>query len=141
MKKTLFALLLAAGCNTTTLVQTMSFVDDNGNVIEVDYSRAEKEHIGKCKSPMTGEDMDFRTKLLVKVTMPDGSSFKAWQTMNVLPSGTMYRSDDERWLFHARGIVSSVYERTIDKTDYKLVYEGAMYSGGDNDRRGKKKGR
>ena len=140
MKKTLFALLLAAGCNTITQVQTMTFVDGNANVVVVDYGRAEKEHVGRCKSPVTGEEMDFRTKLLVKVTMPDGSSFRAWQTMNMLPSGTMYRSDDERWLFHARGITSSVYERTIDKTDYKLVYDGAMYSGGDAPR-GKKKGK
>ena len=138
MKKTLFALFLAAGCNTITQVQTMTFVDDNANVVVVDYGRAEKEHVGKCKSPTTGEDMDFRTKLLVKVVMPDGYSFKAWQTMNVLPSGTMYRSDDERWLFHARGITSSVYERTIDKTDYKLVYEGVMYRGGEEGRTGKK---
>ena len=132
------AFVIVAGCNTITSVQTMHFVDDNGNIVKVDYKRSEKEHVGKCKSPMNGAEMDFRTKLLVDVTMPDGFEFSAWQTLNVLPSGTMYRSDDERWLFHARGITSSVYERTIDKTDYKLVYEGVMYSGLDTKKGSKK---
>jgi len=122
---------LLVGCSSFHLGQTMLFLDDNGNVIKVDYMRSDKPYVSQIKSPFNGETVDFSSKLLVEVTMPDGYSFEAWQTLNTLPSGTMYKSKDSRWLYHARGITSSVYEQTIDKSDYKLVYEGVMCSGGD----------
>jgi hypothetical protein len=122
---------VVAGCSSLQLAQTMLFLDDNGNVIKVDYLRSNKPYVTQVKSPFNGEMVDFSAKLLVVVTMPDGYDFEAWQTLNTLPSGTMYKSKDSRWLYHARGITSSVYEQTIDKSDYKLVYEGVMCSGGD----------
>lgn len=133
MKKLLSAVVILAlsmfcGCNTLVPVQTMLFLDDNGNVIQVDYSRAMKDYVTTYKSPLNGAELTFGTKLHVCVHMPDGYRFKAWETKKIISNATMYMSTDERWLFHARGTTCSVYERTIDKRDYKLVYEGVMCS-------------
>lgn len=132
MKKLLSVILLAlfvfCGCNTLIPVQTMLFLDDNGNVIQVDYSRAKKDYVTSYNSPINGAELKFATKLHVCVHMPDGYRFNAWETKKIISNATMYMSSDERWLFHARGTTCSVYERTIDKTDYKLVYEGVMCS-------------
>ena len=128
--KTLIAIFAAAvlGCTSLERSHTMLFVDDNGNVIKVDYERSVKEYVSKVTSPFSGKEIDFRTKLRVGVTMPDGYRFAAWETLNILGSGTLYKSPNERWLYHARGITSSIYEQTIDKSDYKLVYEGVTCS-------------
>lgn len=129
MKKLIPLLFLAfTGCTSLVPVQTMLFLDDNGNVIQVDYSRSVKPRQFSYISPINGANMKFSTKLHVCVHMPDGYRFKAWETKKFITTATMYMSGDERWLLHARGTTCSVYERTIDKSDYKLVYEGVMCS-------------
>ena len=138
--KLFFASALAAlsGCASFEAQQTMLFVDDDGRALQAEYARSEKYHTGSFIAPLTGEEMEFRTKLRVRVTLPDGTRFRAWQTMNMLPQGTMYRSDDERWMYHALGVVATVYERTEDKKDYKVVYEGVMCNAGNDVKRGRK---
>ena len=79
-----------------------------------------------------GKVMTMKSKLAVKVTLPDGTDFVAWECMNTLPSGTMYRSDNERWMYHANGISCRVFESAINpegKSDYLLVFEGIICEG------------
>ena len=76
--------VLFSGCQSYRLVQRNVFADDDGHVIVVDYGRSEKEHVNTFVSPVTGKEMEFRSKLVVEVQLPDGDTFKAWQCMNFL---------------------------------------------------------
>jgi hypothetical protein len=119
------AVALIAGCNSYRVVQTNVFSDEEGRVISVDYGRAEQDHVGKFISPVTGEEMDFKSKLLVKVVLYDGDSYKAWQCMNFMRSGTMYKTDNEEYMFLAGGFTCNVYRRD-DAGRYVEIYRGVI---------------
>lgn len=134
LKTAMRAAALAAflsGCNTFTLTQTNAFVDDDGNVLTVRYGRLEKERSTTVINPMTGKNIDMKSRLAVSLTLPkpNGSEVMAYQCMNLLPSGTMYSSSDGKWLFHANGVASAVYLANKEKTDYILVFSGVMADG------------
>ena len=74
----LVGLLLLAGCQSYDIVQTNVFADDDGNVISVDYGRSETDHVNTFRAPTNGKEMEFKSKLMVKVTLPNGDRFKAW---------------------------------------------------------------
>ena len=122
------ALLLLTGCQSYTIVQRNVFADDDGRVIVVDYGRSDSEHYNSFVSPVTGKEMTFHTRLVVKVQLPDGDTFKAWQCMNFLPRGTMYMSDDEEWKVLANGFSCMIYHRTGEPPprDYLEVYRGVV---------------
>ena len=121
------ALLLVQGCQSYEIVQRNIFADDDGNVVVVDYGRSESEHHNTFVSPTTGREMEFHTKLVVKVRMPDGDTIKAWQCMNFLPRGTMYKTDDEEWKVLANGFSLIVYRQTDEKPPrYLEVYRGVI---------------
>ena len=124
----LSAAFLLTGCQSYTIVQRNFFADDDGNVVAVDYGRSESEHVNTFRSPVTGEEMDFRSKLVVEAELPDGDSFTAWQCMNFLPYGTMYRTDDDEWMLLANGFSCTIYRRTDEPPprDYLEVYRGVM---------------
>ena len=118
------------GCQSYEIVQRNIFADDDGNVVIVDYGRSESEHHNTFLSPVTGKEMDFHTKLVVKVQLPDGDDFKAWQCMSFLPpgTGTMYKTDNEEWKVLANGFSFSIYHRTGEPPprDYIEVYRGVV---------------
>lgn len=124
------ASLLAAavcGCHSYDIVQTNVFSDEDGNLVTVDYGRAEREHVNTFISPMTGKEMEFKSKLVVRVTLPDGEKYTAWQCMNFLRGGTMYKSDNEKWMFHASGLSCAVFRQTEeDLTKYREIYRGIL---------------
>ena len=122
------ATVLLQGCQSYEIVQRNIFADDDGNVVIVDYGRSESEHCNTFVSPVTGKEMDFRTKLVVKVQLPDGETVKAWQCMNFLPRGTLYKTDDGEWKLLADGFSFSVYHRTGEPSprDYLEVYRGVI---------------
>ena len=112
----LVGLLLLAGCQSYDIVQTNVFADDDGNVISVDYGRSETDHVNTFRAPTNGKEMEFKSKLMVKVTLPNGDRFKAWQCMNFLSMGTMYKTDDEEWMLLANGFTSIVYhQETVEQ--------------------------
>lgn len=119
---------LATGCQSYTIVQRNVFADDDGNVVSVDYGRSESDHVNTFVSPATGKEMEFRSKLMVKVVLPDGDDFKAWQCMNFLPRGTMYMTDNEEWKVLMNGFSLCVYHRTGEPAprDYLEVYRGVI---------------
>ena len=123
----LFGCLALAGCQSYAIVQRNVFSDDGGNIVSVEYGRSERDHVNTFKSPVNGKEMEFKSKLVVLAELPDGESFKAWQCMNFLPSGTMYRSDNSRWMLHANGFGCTIYRQTEeDETKYLEVYRGVL---------------
>ena len=121
------AVLLAAGCQSYTIVQRNVFADDDGNVVSVEYGRSETYHVNTFKSPVNGEEMEFKSKLMVRAALPDGDSFKAWQSMNFLPYGTMYKSDSDEWMLLMNGFSCTIYHQTEEvETRYLEVYRGVL---------------
>ena len=121
------SLAFAAGCQSYSIVQKNVFVDEDGNVVTVEYGRSSREHVNTFIAPTTGKKMDFRSKLVVCAELPDGTSFTAWQCMNFFVRGTMYKTDNERWMLLADGFTCVVYRQTKeDETRYKEVYRGVL---------------
>lgn len=120
-------LALAAGCQSYTIVQKNVFVDEDSNVVVVEYGRSEREHVNEFTAPTTGKKMEFRSKLVVRAELPDGTRFTAWQCMNYLVRGTMYKTDNERWMLLADGFSCVVYRQMEDdETRYAEVYRGVL---------------
>jgi hypothetical protein len=69
--------------------------------------------------------MEFRSKLLVNVVLPDGDGFTAWQCMNFMRNGTMYKTDNEKYMFLAGGFSCIVYARESDGS-YSEMYRGVL---------------
>ena len=130
MMKTAFlliALTALAGCQSYTIVQKNVFSDEDGNLVTVEYGRSESDHVNTFISPVTGKEMEFKSKLMVRVRLPDDSSFKAWQSMNFMKYGTMYKTDDEEWMLLANGFSCIVYRQMEDnETRYGEVYRGVL---------------
>ena len=128
LKSFLVLAFLLLGCQSYTIVQRNVFADDDGQVIVVDYGRSDSDHHNSFVSPVTGKEMDFHTRLVVKVQLPDGDTIKAWQCMNFLPRGTMYMTDDEEWKVRANGFSCTIYHQTGEKPprDYLEVFRGVI---------------
>jgi len=123
----LLAALLLQGCQSYTIVQRNVFADDDGNVVSVEYGRSESDHVNTFVSPATGKEMEFKSKLVVVARLPDGDSFKAWQCMNFLPRGTMYRTDNDEWMLLANGFSCTIYRQAEeDETKYLEVFRGVL---------------
>lgn len=122
---TLLALSLV-GCKSYVLVQTNIFADDDGNVVRVDYGRSESPHTNTFVNPANGKKMEFMTTLVVEVVLPDGDDITAWQCMNFMPSGTMYKTDNEKWMVLVNGFTIMIYQRAEDKSHYIEVYRGVL---------------
>ena len=117
------AAALLGGCATWTFEPTRSskFVNERNEYILVDYGI--EEHESTFIGP-GGVKMPFKSKLKVRVTMPDGTRFVAYQNMST--EGRLYVSDDERWRFLERGVAAYVAERAPDKNGSLLRYQGTL---------------
>ena len=123
----LLLLALLAGCNSYRVVQQNVFSDEDGFLVALNYGVAEKTHENTFVSPVTGETMPFKSRLLVLAELPDGEELKAWQCMNFLPRGTMYQTDDEKWKILVEGFSCVVYLKDAENGgDYKIVYLGVL---------------
>lgn len=121
------AAALLAGCQSYKLVQRNVFSDEDGRLLTVDYGVAEKDHVNTFVSPMTGEELPFKSRLVVEAEMPDGVAFKAWQCMNLRSRGTTYKTDNGRWQVLVNGFTCIVYRQTDDGRDaYVPVYRGVL---------------
>jgi len=121
------AALLLQGCQSYTIVQRNVFADDDGNVVSVEYGRSESDHVNTFISPVTGKEMENKSKLVVLAELPDGDSFKAWQCMNIWSRGTMYRTDNNRWMLLVNGFSCTIYRQTEeDETRYREVFRGVL---------------
>lgn len=121
------AALLLAGCHSYKIVQRNVFSDEDGRLVTVAYGVAEKDHVNTFVSPMTGEELPFKSRLVVEAGMPDGDSFRAWQCMNLQSRGTMYKTDNGRWRLLVNGFTCIVYRQSEDDEDaYLPVYRGVL---------------
>jgi len=121
------ALCLSA-CVSARIFQTNVFTNEGGEQVTVHYGRLDKDHTTTYLWPVTGKEVTLTSRLVVEVALPDGTSFTAYQCMNVLPSGTMYKTDNDKWMFHANGLSCTVYRRVevAGRTDYLEVYRGIV---------------
>jgi hypothetical protein len=120
-------LALLAGCNSYRVVQKNVFSDEDGNLVAIRYGIAEKDHVNTFVAPMTGKEMEFKSKLVILAELPDGDDFKAWQCMNFLSQGTMYQTDDEAWKVLLNGFSCQVFLRDeANPENYRLVYRGVI---------------
>ncbi len=124
----LFALLFA-GCNSFITQQTSSFIDDEGNMITVRYGQLEKPRKTEFISPVNGKTLDMSSRLAVDIILPDGGTFMGYQCLNMLRTGTMYKSSDGKWLYHANGASCSIYLINEREDDYLLVFNGILSEG------------
>ena len=117
------SLVLLAGCATWTFEPTRSskFVNERNEYIVVDYGV--EEHESTFIGP-GGVRMPFKSKLKVRVTMPDGTRFVAYQNMST--EGRLYVTDNERWRFLERGVAAYVAELAPDKSRHVLRYQGTL---------------
>ena len=125
------AALAFAGCTSFTPIQSNLFTDENGAILSVDYGRDKNEHESKFFAP-NGKEMTMRSKLKVRVTLPDGTTFIAWECMNPLASGTMYRTNNEKWMFRANGISCQAFRKAKNERgedDYLVVFDGILCKG------------
>ena len=122
------ALFLAVvGCQSYEIVQTNIFSSDDGHVVTVAYGRSESFHVNTFRNPATGKDVEFKSKLVVRVKLPDGDSFTAWQCMNFFESGTMYKTDDDEWQILVNGFTCRMFLRVNDGSGlYNEVYRGIL---------------
>ena len=117
------AAALLAGCATWTFepTRTSKFVNERNEYIVVDYGI--EEHESTFIGP-GGVEMPFKSKLKVRVTMPDGERFVAYQ--NLSTEGRLYVTDNGRWRFLERGVAAYVAERAPDKNGHVLRYQGTL---------------
>jgi hypothetical protein len=110
------------------VTQTNTFADDSGNVIFVEYGVLEKDHVSTFVSPYNQKEQTFKSKLAVNVTLPKPSEevFRAYQCMNLMRSGTLYKTEDGKWLYHANGTTCSIYLVNEDRSDYYVVFSGIL---------------
>lgn len=117
------ATVLIAGCATWTFepTRTSKFVNEQNEYIVVDYGI--EEHESTFIGP-GGVKMPFKSKLKVRVTMPDGERFVAYQNMST--EGRLYVSGNERWRFLEHGVAAYVAERASDDKGHILRYQGTL---------------
>jgi len=120
------ATALLAGCASFHQTQVVKFVDDDGRFVNVTYGYGDEDHVTKWVSPINGKTIELKSKLRVKVDMEDGPAFKAFQCMNTLGSGTMYKTDNDRWMFLANGFTCAVFEWDERQKDYRYVFQGVL---------------
>lgn len=131
MKRISAILLFAAlaGCVSFQAKQTDMFTDEQGNIVTVTYGELKKKVRTTFVSPNTKKPYNMTTALAVEVSLPDGSSFSARQCYNPLPSGTMYISGNDKWLFRAMGLFCTVYRWNDRLNDYAEVFSGQICEG------------
>jgi len=116
-----FALALA-GCASFKAERSSRFIDENGTTIGVEYAHGE-ETTTYFIAP-NGARMPYKTKLKVRVTMPDGDSFTAYRHMSL--AGVLYKTIDEEWEYLEEGMACAVARRASDGNGYLLKFQGMM---------------
>ena len=119
------ATCLLSGCATWTFVpqRTSNFINEYGEVITVDYGIDEKEHVSKFITP-TGSQMDFKTKLKIRVTLTDGTRFVAYRVMS--PGGLLYKTDDDEWEYYEEMGTNCIVAENDGMGRYDVRFRGIL---------------
>ena len=124
-----FAFAALAGCNTFTCSQTDSFIDDQGNVLHVEYGELKKPYTYTMTSPSNGKTIDGTSTRLVRIELPAPSRewIEARTCQCPFRYGTMYETVDRKWRYFTTGLESAVYLLAEDGKDYYLVFKGTAF--------------
>ena len=87
-------LTAAAGCATWSFkpLRENQFVDEEHRYLLVEYGKGEMRET-EFTTP-TGVRLPFKSALQVRVTLPDGDQFVAYQNMSVV--GNLYMTEDHQ---------------------------------------------
>lgn len=117
------ALVALAGCTSFEVTRSQKFVDEAGQFVHVDYG-SEKEPRTSTFTLSNGVKLPFKSKLKVRVTLPDGDDFIAYQRMST--TGNLYLTDDEDWEFFERGTGCLIARKAPDGKGFLAQYQGTL---------------
>lgn len=118
--------ILLSGCVSFEKTFSNSFIDDDGNVVSIVSGRLSEDHVFQVVSPGNGKLVDYKSKEAVKITLPDGQEFTAYQTLNTIPIGNMYKTEDGGIIYVTNGLMCRIYAMLEDGSDHLLVFEGNL---------------
>lgn len=119
----LVAAAFLAGCASFEPIRFTRFVDDNNNYLNVDYGRDTKDHESVAILD-NGVRWPFKSKNMVRVTLPDGTRFIAYQ--NLAPTGNLYKTENEEWEFFESGAGCIVARLAKDHSGYVPLFRGSL---------------
>ena len=115
--------MLFAGCSTFEPLRSTRFVDDNNHYLHVDYGRDSKDHESTAVLE-NGVRWPFKSKNMVRVELPDGTCFVAYQ--NLSPAGNLYKTEDGEWEFFESGAGCIVAHLAKDGSGYVPRFRGTL---------------
>ena len=86
-------LAVAVGCASFEPLRENQFVDEERRFLLVEYGKGEVRET-EFVTP-TGVRLPFKSALQVRVTLPDGTRFVAYQ--NMIIAGNLYFTEDRQW--------------------------------------------
>ena len=121
----LAAAAFLAGCATWRFepIRSSRFVDEDNNYLNVDYGRDTKDHASTAVLD-NGVRWPFKSKNMVRVELPDGTRFVAYQ--NLAPTGNLYKTEDEEWEFFESGTGCIVARLAKDRSGYLSRFRGTL---------------
>ena len=121
-----FLLATAAGCASFEPLRENQFVDEDRRFLLVEYGKGEVRET-EFVTP-TGVRLPFKSALKVRVTLPDGEQFIAYQNMSVV--GNLYFTEDRHWEYFEEGTGCILAEQAPDKSGYLLRFQGVLCRNG-----------
>lgn len=128
-RKSFICLTLAvAGCATWSFkpLRENQFVDEDRRYLLVEYGKGEMRET-EFTTP-TGVRLPFKSALQVRVTLPDGNHFIAYQNMSAV--GNLYFSEDRRWEYFEEGTGCILAELAPDGDGYLMRFQGVLCRNG-----------
>ena len=119
-------LATAAGCASFEPLRENQFVDEDRRYLLVEYGKGEVRET-EFVTP-TGVRLPFKSALKVRVTMPDGEQFIAYQNMSVV--GNLYFTEDRHWEYFEEGTGCILAEQVPDKSGYLMRFQGVLCRNG-----------
>jgi len=116
------SVLALAGCTSFEPERSSRFIGENGEMVSVEYARGE-EHTTYFTAP-NGARMPYKSKLKVRVTLPDGDRFTAYRNLSL--AGVLYKTSDEDWEYFEEGAACAVARKAPDGNGYLLVFQGVL---------------
>ena len=117
------AALLLAGCSSFEATAVRRFVDEANNYVSVEEARDDRDHFFDVALP-DGKVVRDKTRSKVRVTLPDGSRFVAYQRLS--PFGNLFRTDDEKWEYLVQGMACCVARMAPDGGGYSIMFQGTL---------------
>ena len=119
-------LATAAGCASFEPLRENQFVDENRRFLLVEYGKGEVRET-EFVTP-NGVRLPFKSALKVRVTLPDGEQFIAYQNMSVV--GNLYFTEDRHWEYFEEGTGCILAEQVPDKSGYLMRFQGVLCRNG-----------